>query len=165
MNTANHANEEMVTLPIPKRLYPAMVQALAAALEAETAPTGQTTEPDQPSVPATSTDLIDWTQVSNMKRLRNGLNSDIAIKLLDMTAARPDVKITFDEIYKAAGYTKTRSAGSSLGSMTKVLKRDFGQNYGKSDWPVEHHWAANDDAQYHYLMPQAVADAWNQSAP
>ena len=163
MNTANHANEEMVTLPIPKRLYPTMVQALAAALEAEAAPAGQTTEPEPP--PPATTGSIDWTLVTNMKRLRNGLNSDVALKLLEMTAARPDVKIPFDEIYKAAGYTETRRAGSSLGSMTKVIKRDFGQTYEKSVWPVEHHWAANDDAQYHYLMPQAVADAWNQSAP
>lgn len=159
MSISSILEEDFVTLPVPKRLYPEIVRVLAAAMKQEEA-----TPIQSPELEPAEAASVDWTKVGNMKRLRKGLKSLVAIKLLDMTAARPEVKIPFDEIFTAAGYTETRRAGSSLGSMTKIIKRDFGLTYEKSVWPVEHHWAINDDAQYYYLMPEAVAKAWLQSA-
>lgn len=164
MTTTSIEQNETLNIPVPKRLYATVIQALAAALEAENAPPAKPIgEGQETKLEQNDTAPIDWSQVSNMKRLREGLNSKVAIKLLDMTAARPDVKIPFKEIYTAAGYTETRRAGSSLGSLTKVIKRNFGLPYEKSVWPVEHYWAVNDDAQYYYLMPRDVADAWQKS--
>lgn len=110
------------------------------------------------------TESIAWTEIRNMKILRKGLNSPIAFRLLDMTATRPGEWIPFKEIYTAAGFTETRRAGSSLGSMTKVIKRDFGVAAQSKFWPVEHYWALNSDAQYYYRMSPEVAQAWLQSA-
>ena len=118
----------------------------------------QTTEAEH------ETNFIDWTKISNMKILRKGLNPLIAFRLLDMAATRPGEWIPFKEIYTAAGFTETRRAGSSLGSMTKVIKRGFGVPYEEALWPVERHWARNDDAQYYYRMLPEVARAWLQSA-
>lgn len=120
------------------------------------------------SVPTETTEAehatIDWTEVRNMKVLRKGLNSPIAFRLLDMTATHPDEWISFKEIYTAAGFTETRRAGSSLGSMTKVIKRDFGVPARTEFWPVEHRWALKNDAQYYYRMSPEVAQAWLKSA-
>ena len=110
------------------------------------------------------TESIDWTKSRNMKILRKGLSSPIAFRLLDMTATRPDEWIPFKEIYTAAGFTETRRAGSSLGSMTKIIKRDFGVPARTEFWPVEHRWALKNDAQYYYRMSSEVAQAWLQSA-
>ena len=109
-------------------------------------------------------ETIDWTEVRNMKVLRKGLNSPIAFRLLDMTATHPDEWISFKEIYTAAGFTETRRAGSSLGSLTKVIKRDFGVPARTEFWPVEHRWALKNDAQYYYRMSLEVAQTWLQSA-
>lgn len=110
------------------------------------------------------TESIDWTESRNMKILRKGLSSPIAFRLLDMTATRPNEWISFKEIYTAAGFTETRRAGSSLGSMTKIIKRDFGVPARTEFWPVEHRWALKNDAQYYYRMSSEVAQAWLQSA-
>ena len=168
MTVQSIMDDEIVTVPVPKRLLPVVIKAMAEAMKTEGTSVTETVEATvaEPMAVAKGAEAapIDWTDAGNMKRLRKGLNSKVAVKLLDMTAARPGIKIPFEEIYKAAGYTETRRAGSSLGSMTKILKRDFGPTYEKSDWPVEHHWAANDDAQYSYLMLPDVAAAWKQSA-
>ena len=158
MSTVNILDDEIISFPVPKRFLPLVIQALAKAMEpavtvpAETA--GAEHEPQS----------IDWTQISNMKILRKGLKLPIGLNLLDMTAAHPGEWISFKEIYTAAGFTETRRAGSSLGSLTKVIKRDFGLPYEKALWPVEHQWAVNNDAQYWYCMSKEVAQAWLQSA-
>ena len=168
MTVQSIMDDEIVTVPVPKRLLLVVIKAMAEAMEPEGTSLTETVEATvaEPTAMAKGVEAapIDWTDAGNMKRLRKGLNSKVAVKLLDMTAARPGVKVPFEEIYKAAGYTETRRAGSSLGSLTKVIKRNFGLTYEKSVWPVEHHWAANDDAQYSYLMLPDVAAAWRQTA-
>jgi hypothetical protein len=162
MSTTSIFDDEIISFPVPKRFLPLVIQALAKAMEpevtvpAETAGTQAGTEHE--------TQSIDWTQISNMKILRKGLKLPIGLKLLDMTAARPGEWISFKEIYTAAGFTETRRAGSSLGSLTKVIKRDFGVPYEEAIWPVEHQWAVNNDAQVSYRMSEEVKQAWLQSA-
>ncbi len=170
MNTSTAMDDEIVNFPVPKRLLPVVIQALAKAMEpvaptrAEAAVTtgygtGQGMQPN-----GVASAGIDWTDIKNMEILRKGLKSPIGFKLLDMTAARYGEMVSFKEIYTAAGFTETRPAGSSVGSMTKVIKRDFGVSAKEAFWPVEHHWAVNNDAQYYYRMSREVAQAWQQSA-
>ena len=169
LSVSSIMEDEIVNVPVPKRLLPVVIQAMANAMKPESATTIENTvlegEPKQVAIPLPAHPKpIDWTLVSNMKTLRKGLNSLIAIKLLDMTAASPGKLISFREIYTAAGFTETRRAGSSIGSMTKVIKRDFGVPVKEAFWPVEHHWSVDNDAQYHYRMLPEVAEAWLQSA-
>ncbi len=163
MSTTSLLDDEIISFPLPKRFLPLVIQALAKAMEsaatvpvemAGTQTAGAEHEPQS----------IDWTQINNMRILRKGLKLPIGLKLLDMTAARPGEWISFKEIYTAAGFTESRPAGSSLGSLTKVIKRDFGVPIKSTFWPVEHHWAVNNDAQYYYCMSKEVAQAWLQSA-
>ena len=166
--------DEIVNFPVPKRLLPVVIKALAQAMEpAVTAPADSARAEVGPpqeaglegAAPPAAPSALDWTQLSTMKTLRKGLTLPIALKLLDLTAARPGEWIPFKEIYTAAGFTETRRAGSSLGAFTKIIKREFGVPVKSTFWPVDHHWAVNNDAQYYYSMSSEVAQAWLQSAP
>ena len=69
-----------------------------------------------------------------------------------------------DGYYVNLGIGIPTLVASSLGSMTKVIKRDFGVPARTEFWPVEHRWALKNDAQYYYRMSLEVAQAWLKSA-
>ena len=166
MNASTANVEEIVSFPVPKRFLSVVIQALARALDNESTTVALddlTTTKTEVQQEVTNQE-IDWTQVSNAKKLRKGLNITIAYALLDLAAEREGHFVPFSEVVAKAGFTSSRSARASLGALTKVIKREFQVVYEDAKWPVEHRWADGGDAQYYYRMAPAVAVAWRQSA-
>jgi hypothetical protein len=169
-------DDEIVQYPVHKRFLPAVVQAHAAAMAEEA------------TIPAIATPLatdtteqrgkpppIDWTQPDNMKKLRQGLAKQklrpglkvqMGVALMDVTAeatlANPPRRVTFDEVYKRAGFTDDASARSSLGAFTKVIRREFNVSFEDAIWPTQPNWGDRGEA--HYSMSPKIARAWLDSA-
>ena len=145
MSGFNIHDVEIVSFPVPKRFLPEVVQALAKAMEAAISQVAP---------------IVDWTKVDNMRKLRKSLSGPISIKLLDMTAAKPGEMISFEDVYKGTSLSTSQQARSSLGALTKVIKREFKVSYEDAKWPVGHHWGYHGDSQYYYYMTPDVAKAW-----
>lgn len=166
----NFEDDEIVHYPVHKRFLPVVVQAHAAAMEAEiTVPVVEMANQQEKLLP------IDWTQVETMKTLRRGLTSQvlrpglkvqIGIALMDAVAeatlSDPPRRVLFDEVYKRAGFTDDAPARSSLGAFTKVIRREFKVSFEDAKWPIEFNWGNRGEA--NYSMSPDVARAWLASA-
>lgn len=162
--------DEIILVPIPKRLYSVVINALSSALQSETSIFNNHLSNIQVTEDSADTESpdtkIDWCDSGNMKRLRKSVEGRaIVMHLFDMTADAPGQWIAFSDIYSKAGYHESRQARASLGALTKVIKRDFGVDYDHAVWPVQQQWAMKGDAQKYYRMTQDVADAWKASLP
>ncbi len=172
MSTSSIATEKFVMTPIPDHLVTRVMQFVAQeTLKAQVtsaAPVADVVK--SVAGGAVPTTAIDWTSVDNMKKLRAGLSTlPIGVIMMDMAAAAaldnpPDHKVTFEAVYKAAGFVVAQPARSTLGTFTRILKRDFCLNseQAKESWPATRTYGELGEA--FYEMSPAVATAWEQSA-
>lgn len=167
MDASNANDDEIISFPVHKRFLPVVIQALAKAMQQETSvPSSDGSEVTTETEQEDTKQKIDWTQVSNAKKLRKALHIPIAYALLDLAAEREGQLVPFADVVMKAGLASSQQARSSVGALTKVIKREFGLQTGDAfhSWPVEHHWAALGDAQKYYRMSSEVAKAWLLSA-
>jgi hypothetical protein len=167
-------NEEIVTVPVPARLLPVVYRALSEAMRDENTRATQNGQ----ALPAVQRNgALDFTDVSNCRRLRAGLTSpglvNKVVQMLDHLASRADQWESFADIAHAVGRTRDQLQGDSR-SLTRVIKRVFDNDrcngndpfsgHDASDWPIKLDWAREGDSQRYYMMPLDVARAWLASA-
>jgi hypothetical protein len=147
------SNEEIVSVPVPRRHLGVVYAALARAMNADASgppaplPAG---EPVRPS--------WDWaTEPLALERLRDELGASAAFAMMDLTSERPGEWVSFHEIVKRAGRTEGE-ARADLGTLTKLVRKTIGEG---ASWPAEWQFAGEEGAQYR--MTPEVADAWRRS--
>lgn len=137
-------SDELVDLPVPRRLYPQMVQALATALAAErsddvsaTLPSGSWTAPD----------------IAQLHRL---VRNNTVRALMDLVCASPDDRVSFQEVLKHAGRSYAE-ARADLAGFTKLIRA----NFNRSDWPIA---VVQSGAKgLMYSATPTVANAWKSA--
>lgn len=115
--------------------------------------------------PAGSVRSVNWTYMTNLRRLRRALADPIALALLDITSARAGQAVPFSEVLRLAGVDDVRWGMTALGLLTKTIRREFGLPAEKVTWPVERLPGAAGTGQTSYRMSQEVAQAWLNSKP
>jgi hypothetical protein len=160
---------EIVQFPVPRRYLPIVVQALANAMNPGAPPAPSDPSP-APAVdghpfgfvpPPTSggTDLpaIPWT-LEDLRALSPIVSArPVLQKLFDLTAAEPDVPISFPDLVEKAEASRGQ-ARAALAGLTQHVRRRF----KRANWPVVFEWGLNGDAQAHYRMTPEVAELWRQ---
>lgn len=165
MSKEQGVGDEIISFPVPKRYLPAVVQALAKAMEVDAPqPTIQThgastEESDRPNEAA----LIDWTDVHSCKELRREIHHPGILALLDLTAEHPNELVPYKDVVAASGRAEDE-VRAGLSALTKAIKRLYKVSKDQAKWPVEVHWAAGGEKRMYYLMRPEVARAWTQSA-
>lgn len=124
-----------------------------------------TAKPKKPvkTIATSAARKVNWTYMTNLRKLRRVLNEPVAIALLDLTAARPGQLVSLSDVLKQAGVTEIRQGMIGLALLTKTIKREFNIPAEKVTWPVERHPSAEGENQTSYRMPPEVAQAWLRS--
>lgn len=160
--------DEIHMVPVPRRhlklVYQTLARAMVESSRAEpqegeigvnmTAPTRSGTLPFQ------HRNGIAWTQ-GNLEKLRRGIRCPAPIKMLDMAAAQPGHPVYFEDVRQELGQ-KDSTTRVQIGTLTKVIKRDFGVGYDDANWPVKVEWDKENGLMY-YTMDDSIALAWNGS--
>lgn len=164
MGEPHDSGDEIINFPVPKRYLPAVVRALAKAMEnVDGVPLVQADEGVSPEEgPQQGKALIDWTNVESCKRFRRELHYPGALAMLDLTAANPTSFVSFQDVVRASGRTDIQ-VRAELGAMTKVIKRLYKVSREDVVWPAKFVWAAGGDQQAYYVMRPEVAQAWKQT--
>ena len=136
------SNDELVALPVPLRLYPKLVQALAAALAAESG--------DRHDARPAQTQ---WTP-AEIGRLHRLVRNRTVRELMDMTCASPGERIRFQDVFARVGRTYAE-ARADLAGLTKLLRA----NFDRVDWPIAA--IQNGGEGLVYVATPIVADAWS----
>ncbi len=165
MNESTGRQEEIINFPVPRQYYSVVVQALAKAMEDDTASTAiiQNDDTSGDGGQDTAHVPIDWSTVENCKKLRRQMRYAGALIMLDLAASKHDQLISFADVVQASGRGE-KQVRAELGALTKAIKRVFGVSREEANWPVEFHWAAGGEEQAYYLMRPEIAQAWEQSA-
>ena len=164
MDKRQDGGDEIINFPVPKRYLPAVVQALAKAMEDDGARPaahhdGGSTPPQAQNNGAAT---IDWTSVESFRNLRQRLRYPGVVTLLNLTAARPNEFISYQDVVRASKRADDQ-VRAELGALTKAIRRQYNVSRDEAKWPVEAHWAAGGEQQYYYLMRPEVARAWIES--
>jgi hypothetical protein len=164
MNETYEFNGEVISFPVPKRYLPVVIRALAEAMDREDLQQGiHRTEGDShQQSPQSKSAQIDWSDVENCRRLRTEMRYPGALAMLNLTAARPGVHVSFQEIVTASKLDREQ-VRAELGALTKTVRRLFGVSREDARWPAQVHWASGEDQQAYYVMRSEVARAWTQS--
>lgn len=133
---------ELVDLPVPRRLYSQLVQALATALAAEGS-TGATVK-HAPGF---------WTE-QEIAQLRRLVQNKTVRILMDLTCASPDGRVSFQDVRERAGRTY-HEARADLAGFTKLIRA----NFNRSDWPLAVVQSGGEGLMY--SATGSVARAWN----
>ena len=139
--------EEFISVPVPKRVYPAVARIIADAL-AETSG-------------AREGRIRGWT-ASEIAILKGDLKNKTAITLLDMTARRAGQWVTFEELCTEAG-RKKREAMGDLAGFTQHIKLRLKKvgSTSKDVWPLDTEWNAKGSPRYR--MPVEIAQWWKET--
>ena len=113
--------------------------------------------------PAASARSVNWTHMTNLRRLRKALTGPVAVALLDITSARAGQAVPFSEVLRLAGVSDVRRGMTALGLLTKTIRREFGLPVEKVTWPVERLPCTDGSGQTGYRMSPEVAQAWLNS--
>jgi len=160
--------DEIHLVPVPRKylklVYQTLARAMAESSRSEppkgdadvnmTAPTRSGTLPFQ------HRNGIVWNR-GNLEKLRKGIRCSAPTKMLDMAAARPGHAVYFEDVRRELGQ-KDSTTRVQIGTLTKVIKRDFGVGYDDANWPVKVEWDKDNGLMY-YTMDDDVAQAWNDS--
>lgn len=167
--------EEIVMVPVPRRLLPKVYRTLSEGMSEEaSAPVESAPEPADPDEDEEEESggyvrhsRIDWTDVKNCKKLRAGVNAAGYVneidKMLDYLASRPGEWVPFSEIADAVGRTRDQLQGDTR-SLTRIIKKVFGKDKGWNDWPIDKEWGKSGESQRDYRMTAEIAKAWRASA-
>lgn len=123
-------------------------------------------KPKKPAVKlkgGSSAKSVNWTYMTNLRKLRKALTDPVAVAVLDITASRPGQKVLFSEVLRVTGAVEARRVMTALALLTKTIKREFNLPVDKVTWPVERHPATGGSDQVSYRMPVEVAEAWIKS--
>ena len=157
--------DEMMSLPVPQRYYPLVLEFLGELLRHQGTPGSASVQLDGVAarIAQRKPPPIDWTNVGNFRILRSELHHLGALTMLDLAASRPQVPVSVSEIVRVSGcsYAQVRS---HLGYLSRVLSRRFIPLGGQDTWPVEVRHSDDGRHMTSYVMRPAVAKAWRQSA-
>jgi hypothetical protein len=153
--------DEIVHFALKKKYWDVVQLAVVNAMVSHTQPASVIAN-------ATTASGIDWSDAASMLKLRKALDKlPIAFMLMELVAAANEknsgASVTFEEIYRAAGFADGQRARSSLGAFTKIIKRDFPDYRSNPTWPVVISY--NERGEASYTMKREVANAWLNSAP
>ena len=169
MHLPTIGNNDFVYVATPTRFYMKTLRAISDALEEEALALSSSAPMQSALAAVTAPEKtgIDWSDPAVLTKLRKGLTVPIGVKLFDMAAAaaiaKPGESVSFTDVYQAAGFPDGQRGRSSLGAVTKVLKRDFGITFDEAKGLIERRYGLSGDA--HYSMKPDVAQAWIDSAP
>lgn len=144
--TTGTSIDELVTVAVPRRHYPLIIQTLARALASEAGPT---------SDPAGPGEHLPWTR-EEIGRLRHLARNATVRTLMDMTCASPGTRVTFKSIYERAERTYPQ-ARADLAGLTRLIHQRFKGHH----WPV--HVVQLPGGALAYDADPAIAQAWNAS--
>jgi|SRR5579872_148174 len=157
--------DEIVSVPVPFRYLADVYRALAEAMQRDNAPPKPPPASTVPVVAAS--DGIDWTDVGNCRILRAGINSLGLILMLDMVAQEKGAWVSLSDIaarYQAELGKTIENVRADTRVLTRIIKREFGDDKDYGDWPMKADWGRENDSQRYYRMEPEVADAWIASA-
>ncbi len=106
---------------------------------------------------------VNWTYMTNLRKLRKALTDPVTVAVLDITASRPGQKVLFNEILRLTSAVEARRVMTALALLTKTIKREFNLPVDKVTWPVERHPGTGRSDQVSYQMSVDVAQAWLKS--
>ena len=150
MNKTNLENDEFVsvTVLVPKHLVGTVYRAVADIVEGKF----------PPSLPSRPDERFQWWQKDEIRQLKQEVSNPTVLALLELTAQRAGLWVTFDEIFQRAGRSP-RQAQGDLAGFTQLIKRHFKQNI-KGYWPVE---IETTGKPIKYRMPPEVAQYWKEA--
>lgn len=163
----NDDDDELVSVPVPKRHLKLIYQTLARAMTEEdpnmiVRTKTITSSPSRSgTLPFQERSGVHWT-TENLRKLRKGLRCDAPIAMLDMAASTPNLAVYFEDVSMKLGQPGTTTR-VQIGTLTKVIKRDFGVDYDHAVWPVTVKWDA-DSGKMYYIMDEVTAQAWYESS-
>lgn len=144
---ATDYSDELVSVLVPRRFYPRVIQMLASALAAETDGSEQT---------GSTASESRWTP-EEVRHLRRLVNNKTVHMLMDMACATPGKRVTFTRIYERAGRTYGE-ARADLAGFTKLIRK----NFDRTTWPVTVEQGGDKGLMY-YAEP-SIAKAWNSTS-
>jgi hypothetical protein len=162
------ASDDVVSLPVPKKYLPAVIQALARIIEADQQGVRpQHGNPALPSLPWPTPEpvseevWIEW-DVEKLRNLRKRLTNLAALTLLDMTAEDPNHRIHVEDVMKKLGCSHGQ-VGAGLGVLTKCINKMLNLKNVRYNWPAPFQWDSEQQRTF-YVMDENVSQAWRASA-
>jgi hypothetical protein len=167
-NVSGGAGEDIISVPVPKKYFPQVMQFVGKLMEADIPspqllpePSAQRspfgfaeTNKDQPHSPIAYDE-------ATFQRLRATLKNKAALTALDLTSDKPNTPVYVEDIMEAIGASHGEvSAG--MGALTKAIKKAFSIDRNNVIWPAPFHWD-NEKQRAFYMMEPEVAKAWKGS--
>jgi hypothetical protein len=145
------SNPEIVNVPVPVYLLPAVYEVLARGTSSERGPARATTtaRPNELATPRRFTN-------EELKVLKHHLPAgNPRRQFLDRIAASPETWVGYDEVIEATGISDAQLRGQ-LSAFTGLLSRLF----RNTEWPVKWVRGIGGKNQIYYWMEKEIADAW-----
>ncbi len=157
MRTVAH-DSELVMVPVPVRLYPAVVRLIADhhAANGLTVGPGSDASTRQDSANLAAADALGrpgWSQADYAK-IALYLNT-FSRAVLDLCSRTPGAWVAYRDAVKAGGVSHF-SARSQLGGLTRRVRLIL----GREDWPFECEMGPGADRQIRFRLSEAAAAAW-----
>ena len=161
MVSQRQTDDEFLNVPVPRRLYPLVIQTLANALGGESSFPAEASPPVHASNPGPAIPALKppptarpWT-VEELQVLRRSQNPTVEA-LLDLTCAAPGKRVTFQEVYERAGRSYGQ-ARADLAGFTRLIVKTL----GREAWPVN---VVQGPEGLTYHADPAVAELWKPVA-
>jgi hypothetical protein len=155
-------DEDLVMVPVPRRVLGAVYATIAAGLNAEKAsPDAEKGSPAPPPSGSTAGEEVmvtgqgPWT-AEMVARLERDLRHPALRNMMTLVADRAPKWVTFEEAIQASGGTRYQLR-AQLGTLTKAGQKLF----GRPTWPME--WRAGEGELVEYSMEGQVAEWWHKS--
>lgn len=159
MSTAFTFDAPPAYLPVPLGLLPDMVRHLSELMDGIGESVATLSPPlISPAIPSTMAPP-EWSE-DELRRLLPLLfpQNEVALAVLDMTAAKPGELISFPDACQSTVNKKdVRQGKSGMGALTKVCRK-----IGKDKWPVTWHWAEGGENVAYYRMTPEIARLWQK---
>lgn len=179
----SNPTDQIVLLPVPISLYPAMVaalqQALAASAEKPSVPATQPTasaagEPatsanehipaledlgdDHPFgfVERTEYPTVPWTEADIRELYKVVADRPVIVALLDLCASEPGKWFNLGEVASAAGVEYARAKGG-MSAFTRTIHAHF----NRDNWPTQWKWHKTELRAY-YALDEAMSQVWRK---
>lgn len=149
----NTRPSEIVNVPVPQQHLLVVYRALAEAMEAEEA--ASLVHVSAAPAPAAGDEGSGGWTLETVAKLKPLVQNPTARMLLDMTAAKPDQWLDFEELMGTANRSYY-SARGDLAGLTRLIKRTFGHKA----WPLQVELTGN-GGHVRYRMHKNVAEWWN----
>lgn len=152
-------NEDVILLPVPKRFYARMVQALAQEIHKvddriqDTTPAKSTLLEVEPSV------VKSWRR-DEIAQLQRIVDNPTVRTLLNLAAQRRGDWVTFTELMERLGRTSD-GIRADLAGLTRLCHRQFyKEGLNTQVWPIEIDWRMAPSETTRYRMPREISRWW-----